>query len=306
MITVANRLYTGNLEILANAFLKKDTLLGRERIKQERNKLNCCIEYNNEIFGYEIRENKPLTELYGFRVRVVDFEFSQINEVSSITENQILEELFQNLQRTIKRENAYYTFRVPTAVMSVLKMVNKYFDNILVCGGLISYVTATSVEMREVEDVKISLVSNDYLEKNLYELTSIARKSFETYRGQYHISPVTENRAGEIYSDWVYRSFNSENEKCFVSEYKGKPAGYVIVREDEQLCEGVLAVVSETYRRLGIYKNLHRNVINYACGKHKMFASVTQFENLVPQNTWISLGMRPFTSHYNIHIDMRD
>lgn len=298
--------YTGNIEWLAEKYVNRKSRNIDERIKENKDRLTNYIESNGEIFGYEIRENIPLTAIYGFRVRVIDFEFSSIDDLSNSEDDAIVEELFGQLKKIMEKEPAYYTMRVPTAVMSLLMMVNKYFENALMCGGTISYIaTSKTAENYNQEKTDVFIASDDYIEKHKENLINIAEKTFKMYRGQYHISPVTAKKAMEIYSGWVENTFNSNNELFFVAEYNNEIAGYATRKESRMICEAVIGGTSSEFRQLGAYKNIIKNMLNKTVDEGKYFVSGTQFENLIVQSTWISLGMKPFTSFYNFHIDAR-
>lgn len=303
---MAEVVYTGNIAWLAEGYAQKKWESINDRIKKNKNHLTNYIEKNGEIFGYEIRENVPLTTLYGFRVRVVDFEFSNINDLSNSEEDGIVDKLFNKLRKTMMEEPAYYTMRVPTAIMSLLMMVNKYFENALMCGGTISYIATSKVEEKyKQEKTNVFVASKDYIDEHRMDLIKIAEKTFKMYRGQYHISPITAEKAMEIYSDWVTNTFDAKNELFFVAEYNNKIAGYATRKESEKICEAIIGGTSSEYRQLGAYKNIIKNMLNKTIEEGKYFVSGTQFENLIVQSTWISLGMKPFTSFYNFHIDAR-
>lgn len=297
--------YTGKIDLLAVGYASKNWEIVKKSIKDSKDGLTYYIEKDENIYGYEIRENIPLSRLYGFRIRVVDFEFSYINDVLSSEENEILNELFLKIKDTIEVEPAYYTFRVPTAIMGVLMMINKYFPLAFMCGGIISYITAEKTQYsNKCGNITGFFASEDYISEHKDELVQLSKKIFKMYRGQYHISPVTASKAMEIYSDWVINSFEN-NDKFFIVECEGNIAGYATLTEEENVCKAVLGGVSDDYRNMGIYNNIIRSCVDYTNEKNKLFIIGTQFENLIVQGTWTSMGLKPFTSFYNFHLDVR-
>jgi hypothetical protein len=45
--------------------------------------------------------------------------------------------------------------------------------------------------------------------------------------------------------------------------------------------------------------------VNYATENHKDFVTSTQFDNFIVQGVWASIGLKPFYSIYNVHLDRR-
>lgn len=297
--------YVGDVELLSDAFLKRNYDEIKKRIKTEKGNLSCYIEYDEDIYGYEIRENIPLTNLYGFRVRVVDFVFSKIDNLYNENEGKRLEELFQLLYEQLKKEKAYYTFRIPTQIMGALMNFNAFFKSAFLCGGIVTYMTPKGVgQSNREEKTNICIADDNFIKKYGERLLEISSATFDNYQGQYHISPITSEKAGLIYKDWLKRAFSS-TEKIFVATFGSNPVGFVTARETGTIVEGVLGGVSNEYRDLGAYTNLIRNMVNYANRKKKLFVIGTQFENLIVQGTWSQFGLKPFNSFYNFHLDAR-
>ena len=94
-------------------------------------------------------------------------------------------------------------------------------------------------------------------------------------------------------------------DKIIVAEYENKPIGFVTIAEDEFTVVGVLSAVLNEYRQYGAYKAMIAFIINHAYNSGKSFITGTQFDNFIVQGAWNSLGMKPFYSFYNIHIDKR-
>ena len=131
-------------------------------------------------------------------------------------------------------------------------------------------------------------------------------ESFKTYQGQYHISPITEKKAGQIYENWIKYSLDHCNGKdIVVAEYNQIPIGFVTIAEKESAVEGVLSAVQSEYRQFGAYRAMISFLVNDAFEKEKSFITSTQFDNFIVQGVWNSIGLKPFYSIYNFHIDKR-
>lgn len=57
------------------------------------------------------------------------------------------------------------------------------------------------------------------------------------------------------------------------------------------------------YRKLGAYRAMISFLVNYAYENNKSFVTSTQFDNYIVQGVWNSIGLKPFYSIYNFHID---
>ena len=83
------------------------------------------------------------------------------------------------------------------------------------------------------------------------------------------------------------------------------PVGFVTIKETDNAVEGILSAVDPKNRKLGAYRAMIAYLINYANENKKSFVTSTQFDNYIVQGVWNSLGLKPFYSIYNIHIDNR-
>ena len=80
-------------------------------------------------------------------------------------------------------------------------------------------------------------------------------------------------------------------------------AGFALLSESEHCIDMELTAVDEKMRGRGIYlEMIHQNQI-LASDRKKIFISSTQLDNYGSQKTWGKLGMRPYYTIYNLHID---
>ena len=133
----------------------------------------------------------------------------------------------------------------------------------------------------------------------------MASKSFQVYQGQYHISPVMAQKASAIYTNWLNRAFQDPKEKVFIAEYNNIPVGFFTANDLGNVLDVALAGVSNKYRSLGAYRNMGKGIAEYARDHGKLFFSGTSFENLTVQRAWLHIGLRPYSSFYNFHLDAR-
>ena len=191
--------------------------------------------------------------------------------------------------------------------MDVLKGFNKHLTGGIFCGGTVEQVVSgKEVEIPEREGIRVFFAERGYLKEHREQLLQMTYSSFASYQGQYHISPVTDEKAGTIYENWIESYFeNFEDNRIFVVEYFGEPIGFCTIGEDEHVVEGQLSAISAKHRKLGGYRTLISSLINYAYKNGKSFTASTQFDNYIVQGTWNSLGMKPYFSFYNFHFDNR-
>ena len=207
----------------------------------------------------------------------------------------------------MQQEKGYYNLRVPAHFVDLMRAVNSCLPRLLMCGGTVEelYVSGGSFPA-PAEGLELTWADESLPEYRRKEVLKVAYDSFSDFSSQYHISPVTAPKAGEIYKNWVAGCFRPDSsDLLMLALYRGKTVGYHLLRESEGFVEGVLISVAEDCRGLGIYKALIAEAILYARKNGKTFVSSTQMDNYQPQGTWGSLGMRQMYAIYNLHYDNR-
>lgn len=259
------------------------------------------------MFGFHITRNQNVSKIYGMDCYVVKFVFSDVSQLHDSRQEQILCQLLKKLEHWINTHKGYYNLRIPTHIVDLIKALNATFMNPIFCGGTVEeLIHGKYVDDCNANKLTIEFADREYIEKNKTGLMEMTLESFETYQGQYHISGVTQDKAGLIYENWIKGSMNAQdNERCVVAKINEKPVGFVTIKETENAVEGVLSAVDSKNRKLGAYKAMIAYLINYANQNNKSFVTSTQFDNFIVQGVWNSLGLRPFYSIYNMHIDSR-
>ncbi len=299
--------YMDNIFKLSHCFVVRDYSGIREHILSMKEELNYRYEEGGEVWGYQISRNLPLTKLYGFNAYVVRFYFTKVDTLHNEHQEQIMDRIFTALKKEIDSTKGYYNVRVPAHVVDVIRSFNRYLENGIFCGGTVEQVVSgREVEIPKRDGIRVFFAERDYLKEHREELLDMTYSSFASYQGQYHISPVTGEKAGVIYENWIEGYFeNFEDNRIFVVEYEGEPIGFCTIGEDEHVVEGQLSAISSKHRKLGGYRMLISSLINYAYQNGKSFTASTQFDNYIVQGTWNSLGMKPYFSFYNFHFDNR-
>jgi len=299
--------YMDNIFKLSHCFIKRDYSSIREEILSMKEELNFRYEEDGEIWGYQITRNMPVSGLYGFHAYVVRFYFTQIDTLHNAHQEEIMEKVFLALRHEIEMCPGYYNLRLPAHVVDVLKAFNRYMPGCIFCGGTVEQaVGGKEVDIPKREGIRVFFAERDYLKDHREQLLEMTYSSFASYQGQYHISSVTDEKAGLIYEKWIESYFeNFEDNRIFVVEYHGEPVGFCTIGEDEHVVEGQLSAISSSHRKLGAYRTLISSLINYAYKNGKSFTASTQFDNYIVQGTWNSLGMKPYFSFYNFHFDNR-
>ena len=273
-------------------------------IYKDKDLLSFFIENNGFLAGYTIVLNKPLSEIYNFNCYVVKFSFVNVSTLHIEEQQVLIEKLVNSLKEKMIENEGYYNVRVPSNIVDLMKAINNIFSNYSLCGGTVEeYIYNKSIAMPETK-LKLFFADDTYIRKYKEELLKITYDSFKTYQGQYHISNLMDEKAGEIYENWIKNSFSEKsNEKIVIAEYEDMPIGFVTIGEDDFAVEGILSAVSVDNRKLGAYKNMISYIINYAYKNQKAFITSTQFDNYIVQGVWNSLGLKPFYSIYNLHFD---
>lgn len=288
----------------AKSFIERNYSELSKEIINNREQLSYSLCEKDVLYGYKISKNKPLTELYGRKFYSVRFYFSNIDTMHNDEQEKKIITLLQKLKQDIENNNGYYNLRIPTHVVDVIRSYNQVFTDTIFCGGTVEqFIYGKQVNSNNANKLNLFWADSSYIMKFQKQLLEMTFKSFESYQGQYHISHITDSKAGEIYENWIRSSLTNESEdKIVVAEFEGLPIGFVTVGEDDFCVEGILSAVSAEHRQYGAYKAMIAYIINYAYEKEKCFITSTQFDNFIVQGVWNSLGLKPFYSIYNIHI----
>lgn len=288
-------------------FIERDYSGLAQDIVDNKEQMTYYIYEGDVFYGYKIAKNVPLSKLYEDDYYSVRFYFANIDTLHNSNQERNILELLNDLSKKIKNDGGYYNLRIPTHIVDLVKAYNQVFDNTIFCGGTVEeYVYNKKVDDNNKNNLKIFLADSNYINEHKDTLLKMTYQSFETYQGQYHISHITEDKAGKIYENWIKQSLGSEsNDLTVVAEHDGMPIGFVTLGEENNAVEGILSAVSNESRQFGAYKAMIAYAINYAYGKGKSFVTSTQFDNFIVQGAWASLGLKPFYSIYNVHLDRR-
>lgn len=301
--------YACDVELMGCSYLDKDDKNLKNIIKNFPH-FTYSINIQDDIFGYYIHKNEPLSKIYNFDVFMVDFLFSSVSRLHTDEQERIMTQLLNEVKKHIKNNKGYYNFRVPSHIVDLNKSFNKIFSSFIFCGGLITYLNA-KCEKRNLgenkNEISVFLPNKKYLDEHNMEITQVAKDAFHNYQGQYHISYITAEKAGDIYTDWVKKGFSErqDSEKIILAEYRDELVGFWTYTEEAKSIQTGLTGVSSKYRNLGIYSNMLKVVLNESLSKNKFITIGTQFDNLIVQRAWNKVGMVPYLSYFNIHIDGR-
>lgn len=287
------------------AFIKRDYSEIADEVRKNRENLTFSFEENNKIYGYKITKNKLLSDSYDSEFFVVHFCFIDIDTLHDPNQEKSILRLLEYLMKEIKGKKGYYNLKLPTNVVDLIRAYNLLDERFIFCGGTVEqYIYGCAVPDNNKDNLSVFMADKEYVSRYYDELLTMTYKSFETYQGQYHISYVISGKAGDVYKNWIKGSLLPESsDKVIVAEYEDKPIGFVTIKEDDFAVQGVLSAVLDEYRQFGAYKAMIAYIINYAYGRGKCFMTGTQFDNFIVQGAWNSLGMRPFYSFYNVHIN---
>lgn len=299
--------YLDQNKLLGKCYLTRDYSALQRKILSEHNSYTKSLYVDGEIYGYHIDINRPLTELYSFPCYVVKFIFSNVDTLHVKCQEEIMNELCSLLKKDIANIKGYYMMRVPTHICDLIRAIDQNITGTIFCGGTVEYIFTGPFNLPTWNDnLELFFADSVFIENNKDKLESIAIESFKRYQGQYHISPVTSECAPQIYKNWLKSSLDDYKEnELFVSTYENEIVGFCTILEDITAVEAVLAAVTPAKRELGTYKALISLLVQYAKKRNKIFVTGTQFDNFVVQRAWGAIGLRPFYSIYNIHLDSR-
>lgn len=292
---------------LADSFIKRDYSDLAKEIENGKDELSYYQKQEELLAGYQIAKNIPLSELFQESYYVIRFVFANIDTMHDRKQEKCLKEVFESLKKHMETQKGYYNLRIPSHIVDAVKAYNYVLKEGYFCGGTVEeLMTGKKVEHKLKEGLSVFFGDQDYINKNKKELIEMTFESFQSYQGQYHISPVTEEKAGKIYENWIkYSLDNCDGRDVVIAEYDGIPIGFVTIAEKENAVEGILSAVNGKYRKYGVYRAMISFIVNYAADREKSFITSTQFDNFIVQGVWNSIGLKPFYSIYNFHIDKR-
>lgn len=305
---MAKNAFIDNNHKYVKAFSTRNYEALAEEIISDRDDYSYVIEKNDAFAAYKIAKNEPVSALYGFDCYVVRFFFVGFTNLHSDFQEQMCDEMLEKLKADLAEKKGYYNFRLPTHMVDLIRAFNKKFTSTIMCGGTVEeYILNKNVEVSNPNNLKIFEADMEYINKHKDRLMDMTYKSFESYQGQYHLSDVTSFQAGKIYENWIEKSMGEDfgKDQVIIAEFKDEPVGFVTICEDDNAVDGILSAVSSEKRQLGAYKLMIAYIINYANDHGKAFITSTQFDNYIVQGVWNSLGLKPFYSIYNIHVDNR-
>jgi hypothetical protein len=275
-------------------------------ILSEKETFNKYYENEGKICGYMISKNEPLSKIYNNNFYVIKLYFAGFDTLHIPGQEIMMEELYQYLDREMKTKPGYYNLRIPIQMIDGLKAFNSIMRGYIFCGGTVAGMSCNAVPFNDGKDINIFIASDEYLTVNRQRMKDITLHSFRNYQGQYHISPVTNAKAGKVYENWIEDSFHEiDKNRVVVAEYHNTMIGYVMFESGEWIMDGALTTVDEKYRSYGAYRKMIEFCINFAHKNNKHFITNTQLDNFIVQGTWSKLGMKPYHSIYNFHFDNR-
>lgn len=299
--------YLDDIFRLSHCYAHNEFAQLREEILAMKDSLTYYFEEDGEIWGYNIMRNEPVSKIYGFDVLVVRFVLSSVETLHDDHQEEIAKKLVKHLREEMEAGHAYYNVRVPANIMDIYKTLNDELFDGLFCGGTVEYfIDGKPCEMPDDSAFRVFYPDNAYLTKNREKLSDVMYQAFKIYQGQYHISPVLEDKAGEIYANWIaWHCDNFEEGRVLVTEYQGDPIGVFVITETDRAVELTLSGVSPDHRKIGAYSCMIATLVNRAYAHGKTFTTSTQLDNYVVQKKWISIGARPYFTYYNVHYDFR-
>lgn len=290
---------------LAKYHLLRDYSELSKQVWEQKEYMTHYVEEQGRLVGYTIIRNEALSKLYEGDFFVVRFSLADFRTEHRDDQKSMLVDLMQYLWCEMKRQKGCYIFRLPSHFVDIMQAYNQVFRSVggCFCGGTVEEIIhGKMLPYKLAEGMNIFSANRNYLEKHFNILLELTFDSFKEYHGQYHISPYTESLAGKIYENWIRDSLQNTKDRIVVAELFGKPIGFITLSENENAVEGVLNAVAKEYRNLGAYRAMLCFVINEATKKEKSFVISTQQDNFIVQGIWNSIGLRPFYSIYNIHI----
>lgn len=298
--------FIDNNSRLGRAFLERDYVSLGQEIVAESNQYTFCMEENNSLYAFDVKKNESLSKIYHDDFFVIRLIFKDVDTLHSKQQEECCLRLLSALKQYMDEHSGYYNLRVPTHIVDLIRAYNMLMENEMFCGGTVEWIgSGKTIELKPAENVSVFWADSKYIKDKKERLLQISYESFKAYQGQYHISTVTDVKAGNIYEEWLANGLSDYKNNVIVVANNDEPIAFVMCGEEETSVEAVVGAVDNTYRQYGAYRLMISFAVNYATEKKKDFITSTQFDNFIVQGVWASLGLKPFYSIYNIHLDKR-
>jgi ribosomal protein S18 acetylase RimI-like enzyme len=274
-----------------------------KQIESKRENLDYYIEIEDSIYGYEIKDIEPLSNIYGFNFFAVNFLFKNISHSFNEKEDVVIKKLILNLHQQIEKKQGYYIIKIPSFNNMLINQINLLDKKLLFAGGTVCYyITDLKERHYEQDGLLIKLATKADKIKYHDELIDLSEASFKNFFGQYHISYVTRHKAHLIYKNWAKKYVENYDENNLFIAYQGeKVVGFIAFDKTEYSYEIVLNCVDENYRGLKIYERMLNKCVNYCLIDRKLITVSTQIDNIFPQRAWINNGFKPYNTFYLFH-----
>ncbi len=201
--------------------------------------------------------------------------------------------LLENVER---HRTELLIVRIPTSSIECVQILGS--EGFLLADTLVYYRGPTN-GFEELEPERLGFQLRRAMQGDLDELRALVRACFVGFRGHYHTdSRLDAEAATEGYVEWCARSVIDPQEWVFVAQSGDELAGFLTVRGDEILLNGV----HPDYQRHGIYGALvDRAGAELRKAGIPSVCSSTQIDNLGPQRVWSRRGLTPYRSDYTLH-----
>lgn len=297
--------YLDDSIMLGQGFLSRNYSFLREKILLEKESLTNYIDLEGEVYGYRVSKNIPVSHLYMQEVFNVKFVLSRVDTLHSNKQEKFMKILCHQLYQYIIDHPAYYIIRLPIHIVDLLRAFHEIQSDMYFCGGTIEQISVSDPPaMVSTTETEVCIAIPDYIEKHRDKLLKIITESFGEYSSQYHVNPATEEKAGEVYSNWITSALKfPQQNSIVVVTHKSEPIGVALFHENEIGIESLLVAVDREKRGHHSQQSIYALLSHMAKEKKKVFVSSTQLDNFISAGNMNAIGMRPFYGIYNYHID---
>lgn len=157
-----------------------------------------------------------------------------------------------------------------------------------------------------IPTVPVDICIRSITEDEVRYVTDIASESFDTYPGHFHADPrINPDKCEDLYRKWAFNSCHDKKvaDYVLVAEIGKCIAGFLTIKKAEGVTGSlVLAGVSHSHRRRGVYKSLLSGGVRWCESQGlKKIESSTQITNYPVQKAWANMGLRMENSVYIFH-----
>ena len=273
-----------------------------EIIKNDKNTI-IQINKKEQRIAINVSINEFDTQHFGIIMATLNWEqteninFFEINEIQELFDKCVKYCILQNIKHA--------AFKANTKNYKIIHIAESFGFNLV--NVSVEYVF--DYKKQAIKSLKNICRIRNANTNDLGTVLDISKNIFKNFSRFHYDKFLDDEKADEVYQEWVRKSFHGYADEIIISEYKNEIVGFCTIKNNFTTIKGenaagvILTGVSEKARGLGIYTSMINEAI-MICNKlenTRYIASSTQAQNIFGQRAWSNLGFKIYNCVYIFH-----